>query len=74
MTTKIDDAAALLSPTAVLNTGDGEPGSILSAVAYDAARGEWTEYEVVTRYGIETWRRDEFILMSEAEAALADAR
>lgn len=59
--------AAIPTETKVLNTNDAEPGTIHSAVAYDAATGEWTEYEVVTAYGIERWQRSAFVLMSEIE-------
>ena len=53
--------------TKVLNTSDAEPGVILNSVAFDAERG-WYEYEVETQYGIERWRRSDFVLMSEIEA------
>ena len=59
--------AAIEIGTKVLNTNDAEPGTIHSAIAYDAATDQWTEYEVVTAYGIERWQRDEFVLMSEIE-------
>ena len=39
--------------TRVLNTTDGEPGSIVSAVAYDPVAGAWTDYEVETKHAIE---------------------
>jgi len=44
---------SLPSETRVLNTNDGEPGTILNGFTYDPSTGEWTEYEVVTQYGIE---------------------
>lgn len=56
---------SLPAETKVLDTRDGEPGSILNGFAYDSAAGEWTEYEVVTRYGVERWQRRDFILFSE---------
>jgi hypothetical protein len=56
---------SLPAETKVLNTRDGEPGSVLNGFAYDPAAGEWTEYEVVTRYGVERWQRRDFILFSE---------
>jgi hypothetical protein len=59
--------------TRVLNTDDGEPGSILSAYAWNPATGEWTDYEVVTNDAIEIWPRENFILLDEAEAAARDA-
>lgn len=52
--------------TRVLNTSDGEPGTILNGFAFDPALG-WTEYEVETRYGIERWQRGDFILFAEFE-------
>ena len=58
---------ALPAETRVLNTNDGEPGTILNGFAFDPAIGEWTEYEVVTNYGIERWERKDFILFSEFE-------
>ena len=60
---------ALPTETRVLNTNDGEPGTILNGFTCDPSTGEWTEYEVVTQYGIERWQRDEFVLFSD----LADA-
>ena len=54
--------------TKVLNTTDGEPGSILNAFSCDPEVG-WYEYEVVTRYGVERWLRKDFILFSEFETA-----
>lgn len=59
-------APSLPNGTKVLNTGDGEVGSVLNGFAYDHT-GEWTEYEVVTQYGIERWERTQFILLSECE-------
>ena len=52
--------------TRVLNTNDGEPGTIMNGFAWDKT-GEWTEYEVETAYGIERWQRSDFVLMSEIE-------
>jgi hypothetical protein len=54
--------------TNVLNTDDGEVGTILNGFAFDPGIG-WTEYEVVTRYGFERWQRDGMIPMSELETA-----
>jgi hypothetical protein len=48
----------------VLNTNDGEPGTILNGFSFDPATG-WFEYEVETQYGIERWLRSDFVLMSE---------
>jgi hypothetical protein len=39
---------ALPTETRVLNTTDGETGTILNGFTYDPAAGEWTEYEVAT--------------------------
>lgn len=63
-----EKAPALPAETRVLSTLDGEPGSILSSYAFDASG--WTEYEVVTQYGIEIWRRAEFLLLDEVEREL----
>ena len=52
--------------TPVLNTTDGEAGTIVNGFASDPARG-WYEYEVATQYGIERWQRDEMLLISELE-------
>ena len=59
----------LPSETRVLNINDGEPGTILNGFTYDPREGGWTEYEVVTQYGIERWQRNDFILFSELEDA-----
>ena len=59
--------ASLPNGTKVLNTDDGEVGSVLNGFAYDPATGEWTEYEVATKYGIEQWERSKFLLLSELE-------
>ena len=53
--------------TRVLNTNDGEPGTIMNGFTFDPAAGGWTEYEVETAYGIERWQRSDFVLMSEIE-------
>ncbi len=66
LTTHATPKHSLPGGTRVLNTNDGEPGSILGGFAYDPASG-WTEYEVATRYGIERWLRRDFVLMSELE-------
>jgi hypothetical protein len=50
--------------TRVLDTNNGEPGSILNGFSFDPAKG-WYEYEVETKYGIERWLRSDFVLMSE---------
>jgi hypothetical protein len=55
--------------TKVLNTDDGEPGTILNGFTFNQATGEWTEYEVETAYGIERWERRKFVLMTEIETA-----
>ena len=62
--TKTNDS--LPNGTRVLNTTDGEPGSIMNGFAFDPATG-WYEYEVETQYGIERWLRSEFLLFSEFE-------
>jgi hypothetical protein len=54
--------------TPVLNTDDGEAGTILNGFAFDPASG-WTEYEVATQYGIERWERSDKIPISELETA-----
>ena len=53
----------LESGTEVLNTTDGEPGTVLGA--YAGRPGAWTEYEVVTAYGIEIWRADQMATFDE---------
>ena len=58
----------LANGTRVLNTNDGEPGTIMNGFAFDPATG-WCEYEVETQYGIERWMRSDFIVMSETEEA-----
>jgi len=58
---------ALPAETRVRNTNDGEPGTILNGFTYDPRAGQWTEYEVVTQYGIERWQRRDFVLLSEIE-------
>jgi len=60
---------SLPTETRVLNTNDGEPRTILNGFTYDPSTGEWTEYEVVTQYGIERWKRDEFVLFSDLPSA-----
>lgn len=52
--------------TQVLNTTDGEPGTILNS--YAGRPAAWTEYEVVTRYRIEIWKTSDFILLPAANA------
>ena len=58
MTATTTDARRYRLPgeTRVLNTRDGEPGTILNGFAFDTRRG-WTEYEVSCAYGIEPERR-----------------
>jgi len=55
--------------TRVLNTADGEPGLIINGFTQDATIGEWVEHEVETAYGIEVWKRTDFILFSEMDEA-----
>ena len=55
------------SGTRVLNTRDGEPGCIMNGFAFDPQVG-WTEYEVETDYGVERWKREDFVLFTELEA------
>ena len=55
--------------TKVLNVQDGEAGTILNGFTFRPSTGEWTEYEVVTQYGIERWQRSDFILFSEIAEA-----
>jgi hypothetical protein len=57
--------------TRALNTQDGEPSTIVNGFAFDPETG-WTEYEVETRYGVERWRRADFVRMSELTAAIAE--
>ena len=44
--------------TKVLNTNDGEPGTVLNGYA-TGPDGEWTEHEVETAHGIEIWKAGE---------------
>jgi hypothetical protein len=71
MTTNHHISPALPVGTRVLNTGDGESGTVHAAYARNAA-GDWTEYEVVTQYGIEKWQRAGFVLLDEVQAAARD--
>ncbi len=57
--------------TRVLNTDDGEPGTIMNGYARNTA-GAWVRYEVETAYGIEIWSRERMALMSDLEAAAAE--
>lgn len=66
-TNRTTPKTSIPAETKMLNTSDGEPGSILNGFTWDTATGEWTEYEVVTQYGIERWQRRDFVLMSEIE-------
>lgn len=68
MTTNGHIPSPLPGGTRVLNTADGEPGTVLNGYAKDG-RGNWTQYEVETAHGIEVWDRDGFVLMSEIRAA-----
>jgi len=61
------NAPPLPNGTRVLNTQDGEPGWIVNGFSFDPDEGGWTEYEVETEYGIERWKRSDFILFSEFE-------
>ena len=65
MTTNLSPKHALPAETRILNTNDGESGTILNGFAFDPTTGEWTEYEVVTNHGIERWERKDFIPFSE---------
>ena len=58
----------LLNGTPVLNTNDGERGTILNGFACDSVAG-WTEYEVTTQDGIERWQRSDMLLFSEIDDA-----
>ena len=49
--------------TRVLNTTDGEPGTVLNS--YAGRPGDWTEYEVVTQYGIEIWKTSDLMVLDE---------
>ena len=53
--------------TRVLNTDDGEIGSIMNGCSFESTSG-WYEYEVETKYGIERWQRSDFVLMDEISA------
>lgn len=59
----------LPSGTRVLNTNDGEPGTIMNGSSFEPAAG-WTEYEVETKFGIEVWPREDFILFSEIDETI----
>lgn len=59
-------AAYFEGGTRVLNTTDGEPGTVLNGYAQDAA-GAWTEYEVETTHAIEIWKAAEMIDRDRAE-------
>jgi hypothetical protein len=67
MQTNHPDHEHLPGGTRVLSTTDGEPGTIINGFAFDPDQGGWTEYEVETQYGIERWKRSDFILFSEFE-------
>jgi hypothetical protein len=54
--------------TRVLNTTDGEPGTIMNGVSFDPLAG-WYEFEVQTQYGIERWLRNDFVRMTELDDA-----
>lgn len=68
MTTHATPNQPLPGGTRVLNTNDGEPGSILNGYGWDTRTGEWNEYEVETQYAKEIWKRNEFVLLDEIEA------
>ena len=55
--------------TRVLNTTDGEPGTILNGFSFEPEFG-WYEYEVETRYGVERWHRHDFILFSDFDDSI----
>ena len=55
--------------TRVLNTDDGELGSVMNGFAFDPTSG-WYEYEVETHFGIERWLRSDFVLISEINDAM----
>src|SRR5436190_3716908 len=59
---------ALPGGTRVLNTNDGEDGTVLNGYAFNAATGVCTEYEVETKYGIEKWLAADFITLEQANA------
>jgi len=65
MATNRPDHEHLPGGTRVLNTTDGEPGVIINGFAFDPDQGGWTEYEIETQYGIERWKRSDFILFAE---------
>jgi hypothetical protein len=65
------DRPALPAGTGVLNTEDGERGSVLNGYATDATGG-WCEYEVVTAAGIEIWARKDLLTDAELAAATAE--
>ena len=50
--------------TRVINVRDGQDGSVLGA--YDTTGAE---YEVETAYGIEVWKRADFVTFAEAGVA-----
>jgi hypothetical protein len=52
--------------TRVLNTHDGEPGTIMNGFTTDE-NGHWIEYEVETAEGVERWHREAFILIDELD-------
>ena len=66
-TTPQPPANALPSGTRVLDTHDGEPGTVLGGYAWNAS--EWTEYEVETAHAIEIWKRADFVTFDEIDAA-----
>lgn len=57
-------APPLTSGTRVLNTLDGEPGSIVNGYGADKSSA-WMRYEVETESGIEIWHRNDFIVIPE---------
>lgn len=62
--TTTGDQVALTPGTRVLNTTDGQDGTVLSAIDR-AADGRWVRYEIETPAGIEIWDRSDFIAFDE---------
>jgi hypothetical protein len=62
----MNTASYVSNGTRVLNTNDGEPGTIMNGFSFDPETG-WYEYEVETQYGIERWLRSDIVLFSELE-------
>ena len=64
---------SLPAETKVINLHDAEPGTVLNGFTYDHDLGEWTEYEIVTAYGIERWQRRDFAVLDDLKQANRDA-